>query len=65
MLNRLTGSTTFSENNAWYGGAMYNMEIPPSYYDDEELEDYETPVIVYPIDTVFIDNSAEVNPSYL
>lgn len=38
------------------------MEVPPSYFDDEELEDYETPVITYPDDTVFIDNSAEVKP---
>lgn len=59
----MTGSTTFSENKAWYGGAIFNREVAPSYYDDEELEDFEESVITYPDDTVFTDNKAEVRSS--
>ena len=58
--NRLTGQTTFSNNGAWFGGAIYNRKDAPSYFDDEEIEDYETPVITFPDDTVFIDNTATV-----
>ena len=58
--NRLTGQTTFSNNAAWFGGAIYNRINPPSYFDDEEIEDYETPVIMFPDDTIFTDNRATV-----
>ncbi|CAM9245631.1 unnamed protein product [Ascophyllum nodosum] len=37
----LTGQTTFSNNAAWFGGAIYNRINPPSYFDDEEIEDYD------------------------
>ena len=56
MCNRLTGPTTFSENSAWFGGAIFNKEIP---LDDDE-QDYEIPVITFPDDVVFLDNSATV-----
>lgn len=60
VCNRLTGMTTFSENTAWNGGAIFNREVPAPYSDDEELEGFEASVITYPDDTVFIDNRAEV-----
>ncbi|CAM9245203.1 unnamed protein product [Ascophyllum nodosum] len=53
------GSTTFSDNRAWYGGAIFNREIAPPSFDDEEIEGYETPTITFPTDTVFSGNSAE------
>ena len=55
------GSTTFSDNRAWYGGAIFNREIAPPSFDDEEIEGYETPTITFPTDTVFSGNSAEVS----
>lgn len=58
--DRLTGMTTFSDNTAWFGGAIFNREVPAPYSDDEELEDFEASVITYPDDTVFVGNSAEV-----
>ena len=59
--NRLTGQTTFSNNGARSGGAIYNRNVPPSYLNDDEIEDYETPMItLFPDDTVFTDNRATV-----
>ena len=59
--NRLTGQTTFSNNAAWFGGAIYNRKNISSFFDDEEIEAYEVPIITFPDDTVFADNRAIVS----
>lgn len=47
------GSTTFFSNNALTGGAIYN--------DNANLEDGEiASTTIFPDDTVFLDNEAEV-----
>lgn len=52
--NRLTGSTTFRGNTAYWGGAIYSGDIF-TLDDDPPLT-----TTTYPDDAVFIDNSAEV-----
>lgn len=57
-LNRLTGPTAFTNNWAWRGGAIFNSEIDLGAGDDGV---YTIPVLTYPDDTVFEDNTAEVS----
>eukprot|EP00752_Nemacystus_decipiens_P009969 g8891.t1 len=46
----LTGSTTFKENSAFWGGAIFN---------DDDLP---LPTTTFPDDTIFVDNEAEYCP---
>ena len=59
-VERMEGSTTFSENRANWGGAIMNVETSSGRYADDDEEEFEIPTITFPDDTVFINNSAEV-----
>lgn len=50
---RLTGSTTFRANRAYWGGAIYNVAAN---------EEFGLPAAVttFPADAVFVDNMADV-----
>eukprot|EP00904_Undaria_pinnatifida_P010188 jgi/Undpi1/629/HiC_scaffold_10.g04093.m1 len=52
----LLGSTTFQQNRGNWGGAIFN-ELEDDRDDDEPA--YQTPVITYPDDTIFLDNYAQ------
>lgn len=57
--DRLKGPTTFQQNFALWGGAIYNQLLPSLFNADSRFT-YKTPVLAYPDDTIFEDNSAQV-----
>ena len=48
------GSTTFRQNYANWGGAIFNAAVPSVFADEDER--YVIPTMSYPEDTVFEDN---------
>eukprot|EP00904_Undaria_pinnatifida_P002910 jgi/Undpi1/1261/HiC_scaffold_109.g14175.m1 len=51
-------TTTFSDNYAYFGGAIYNSATARQPFADDD-EEFEVPTIAYPDDTVFTDNKGE------
>ena len=56
---RLTGSTTFKENVAYWGGAIYNTDRDGTGFV-ASVSDLPVSVTTFPDDTVFEGNFADV-----
>lgn len=59
---RLTGSTTFKDNAAYWGGAIYNTANFGSGFNGSG-SDFPISITSFPDDTVFENNTAEVRPT--